>query len=105
MQLSDLTAEHFDPCIGQAFVIHYEPDQMLDTKLIRVTRLGPEALADKPSTHRRAFSLTFQGPMTPILGQSIYAIDHASLGTLNIFIVPTGPDSNQQGMCYEAIFT
>lgn len=104
MQLNELTADHFRPYIQQVFTIRYEPDQALDVALVSVTALGPEPQPGQPPQRRQAFSLIFQGPMSPILRQSIYAIDHHTLGTLKIFIVPVGPDSEQKGMRYEAIF-
>lgn len=35
--------------------------------------------------------------------QGIHRVEHEQLGSLEIFLVPLGPD--QQGMRYEAIFT
>jgi hypothetical protein len=105
MQLNELTVEHFESCVGQVFTIHYDPEQTLETTLAEVIKLGPEPPADKPSKRRRAFSVLFQGPMTPIMQQGIYTIDNSTLGSLDIFIVPLGPDSEQQGIQYEAIFT
>ena|SRR5687767_6580130 len=105
MQLSELTFEHFEPYIGQIFLIHYEADQTLETTLVQVAKLGPEPAADQPPQRRRAFSLLFQAPMTAILRQSIYTVEHPALGSLDIFLVPLGPDREQQGIRYEAIFT
>src|SRR5689334_21860963 len=104
MQLSELTFEHFEPHIGQVFLIRYDPDQTLETTLVKVARLGSEPPSDKPPKRRWAFSLVFQGPMSPVLSQRIYTVEHAALGTLEMFLVPLGPDSDQQGMHYEAIF-
>jgi hypothetical protein len=37
------------------------------------------------------------------LAQKIHRLEHATLGALDIFIVPIGPD--RLGMLYEAIFS
>ena len=50
-----------------------------------------------------AFSLLFAAPKGTSLPQAIYPVKHASLGTLEIFLVPIGPLSGGNG--YQAIFT
>ena len=52
---------------------------------------------------RRPFSLIYRGPLTPILPQQIYPVEHPELGTLELFLVPVGPEGG--GMQYEAVFT
>ena len=49
------------------------------------------------------FSLLFRGPIAPVLPQRIYRLDHDTLGSMEIFLVPLGPDG--QGMQYEASST
>jgi hypothetical protein len=41
----------------------------------------------------------FRGPSLPVLPQRIYALEHRTLGRLEIFLVPIGAGQ------YEAIFT
>jgi hypothetical protein len=50
-----------------------------------------------------AFSLIFAAPRGPWLGQTIYPMRHAALGTMEIFLVPIGPLGEANG--YQAIFT
>ena len=50
-----------------------------------------------------SFSLLFVGPLDRPLQQGTYAFSHEALGTMPIFIVPVGRDS--QGFQYEAVFT
>ena len=102
MDLSELVVEHFEPRIGQVFTVRLDAGQAVETRLISATRLGP---ASSPPQGRRAFSLVFLGPMSPVLRQSIYTVEHTELGALDIFIVPVGPDGEQRGMRYEAVFT
>ena len=40
--------------------------------------------------------------MDVMLPQGTYKVEHEKLGTLEIFLVPIGPD--KEGLCYEAIF-
>ena len=40
--------------------------------------------------------------MAPLLDQDVTPLEHATLSTLEIFLVPIGPDS--KGQRYQAIF-
>jgi hypothetical protein len=51
---------------------------------------------------RRGFSLVFRSTSPGYLPQGIYRLDHAAIGTLELFLVPIGP--REGGMCYEAVF-
>ncbi|HEY1325785.1 MAG TPA: hypothetical protein VGI14_02530 [Casimicrobiaceae bacterium] len=46
------------------------------------------------------FSALFRAPASPVLSQATYAIRHATLGELPLFIVPIAADA--QGATYEA---
>ncbi len=96
MDLSQVTLETFEPCVGDAFAIAAEPAS-IEFKLETA-----EARGEWPGG-RQPFSLTFRGPRDPLLPQSIYRLEHAALGALEIFLVPIGRDD--AGTCYEAIFT
>ena len=52
---------------------------------------------------RQPFSLIFRGPPAPLLPQAIYALQHAGLGVLEIFVVPIARGA--EGVSYQAIFT
>jgi len=45
---------------------------------------------------RAPFSLTFRGPREPLLRQRMYPLHHPSLGKLELFLVPIGPDASGQ---------
>ena len=49
------------------------------------------------------FSLLFRGPKDCHLGQGTFELEHDSMGTFPLFLVPIGPDL--EGMCYQAIFS
>ena len=95
--LETLTFGDFSGRVGEEFRLGEAG--VAGLTLVEVTDLArPEA----PGPRRSPFSLVFRGPMKPVLAQRTYALEHASLGRLEIFIVPIGPDAS--GMRYEAIF-
>ncbi len=96
--LEILTPADFAKCLNDAFDLRLE-SATLALELIKVDELG----TDPPDDGRRQpFSLIFRGPEEPILPQRIYALEHATMGRLEIFLVPIGPD--EAGMCYQAVF-
>jgi hypothetical protein len=56
-----------------------------------------------PTGGRAPFSIVFRGPLDAVLPQCIYQLEHAAIGTFDLFLVPIGPDG--EGMRYEAVFT
>jgi hypothetical protein len=95
--LDALTASTFAPLKGDRFRIAPGEALPFDVELIEIF----EADAQGPS--RPQFSLIFRGGPDPPLPQRIYRIEHGSLGPLDIFLVPLGPD--EVGQRYEAVFT
>ncbi len=93
--LETLTKELWTHCLNEGFIIA-EPIEM---ELVEVNGLRHK----HPRAEREPFSLAFRGPKAPVLIQKIYPVEHRSLGVLDLFLVPIGPD--QAGMRYEAIFT
>jgi hypothetical protein len=77
----------------------------LPLELVEVQRASfagnPAALG--PAGRREPFSLLFRGPRSPWAPQGSYRLEHEQLGTLELFLVPLGPDAD--GMRYEAVFT
>jgi hypothetical protein len=68
---------------------------------------GPAGAAS--GAFRAPFSLVFRGPLTPTLPQAIYPLNHDKLGTLELFLVPVGPEKTvppqaSSRMRYEAVF-
>jgi hypothetical protein len=96
MGLEQLTHETFAARIGEPFAIT-EP-AALELSLEQANLAGA---AHDPA--RRPFSLVFRGPPRPLLAQRTYRLEHAALGTLEIFIVPISCDAG--GARYEAVFT
>jgi hypothetical protein len=65
-----------------------------------------EAAASPSATFRAPFSVLFHGPMEPILPQAIYRLEHDEFGSIDLFLVPVGPDpsAGPAAMRYEAVF-
>ncbi len=100
--LGSLEISHFAPRVGEQFRICSETGHppIVDTELIEVTAVGERT---DPGS-REPFSLVFRGRLDVVLPQRIYRVDHAELGTLEIFLVPLGPGS-ERPMRYEAVFS
>lgn len=99
--LDKLTHEQFANHQGERFRL--KRGEATD---VEVTLAQVEALRESSKGgDREPFSLTFLGPAEPALPQQIYPMEHPSLGELEIFLVPIGPDAENQGMRYEAVFT
>ena len=98
MDLKDLTHEHFTGLLNAKFRIQGgAPD--VELELIEAMNLGTGR-----RSRRDPFSLIFRGPGKVVFPQRIYRLHGDSLGTLEIFLVPIGPDGDGAGMLYEAIF-
>lgn len=99
-EIGSLTHEDFEACLEQDFDIALEGDTVLRSVLVDVQSRG----GFDPQRHQRqAFSVILRGPMEPVLDQRIYCLHNQTLGTLDLFLVPVGP--NASGMRYEAVFT
>lgn len=98
-ELSMITLENFEPCVGQTFLVTPENADGLELELTQVKPLGSPGPA---AGARQPFSLLFRGPLEPVLAQQQYPIENSTLGDLSLFLVPIGPDEN--GMLYDATF-
>lgn len=97
--LQDLTPASFEAHLGTPFQVHFGGESPLEVTLYEVK--PHEA---HPGPRSQPFSIYFRGALKPILPQSIYRVEHEHLGTIEIFLVPVGPDPQRQGMLYEAVF-
>jgi hypothetical protein len=95
--LQDLTAVSLEAHLGTPFRIDLGGASPLGVELYEIARHEQH-----PGPRQQPFSAYFRGPYSPILPQRIYTLEHDRLGTLEIFLVPIGPDA--QGMRYEAVF-
>jgi hypothetical protein len=99
--LENFTVDTFAPLVGDAFVAHVDATNVLELELAAAVPMGrPDSTT---AIHvRRPFSLTFRGPRTPVMVQRIYPMDHPTLGSFEVFLVPVGSD--EHGMLYELVF-
>lgn len=97
--LSTITLEDFEPCLGQTFHVPLENADGIELELIQVKPLGA---ADSKAQVRQSFSLLFRGPLQPMVGQQVLKFENSTLGELELFLVPIGPDD--VGMLYDVTF-
>lgn len=98
LMLNEVTQAEFAECIGDSFQLEIAPGQIVSATLGEAT-----LLRHTQGTERRApFSLLFQVPSAGALLQRIYALEHARLGRLEIFLVPIGRENGQ--LVLEAVF-
>lgn len=89
----------FEPCIGENFRI--EPGEEAPVELtLTEARPGPWQPEGESAV---AYELIFRGPADPVLAQATYRMAHATLGSLDIFVVPLSSDA--QGTTYQAVFS
>jgi len=94
--LDRLRKEDFDSLIGQTLKATVG-DASADLELAEATSLKSPSPRETPPFRLILRSReNWRGP------QGIYRIEHPSLGPIEMFIVPIGPDG--QGLCYEALF-
>lgn len=89
--------DDFNGCLNQPFILEHN-SAAYPLKLISVDRHSTSATVGEHET----FSVLFRGDSNTVLAQQIYRIKHDTLGDMELFIVPVGPD--EEGMCYEAVF-
>ena len=108
IDLATALPEVFEPFIGTTFAIKTEGEDIpliLDNVKIfersdvrdNVVEIDGQVL--KP---RKAFALTFEGPLDPQLEQGMYRFDHAEAGVMDLFLSPFRRDHNC--MLYETVF-
>ena len=97
LDLATARCEDFAACLNQDFEVVFS-DGTLPLKLSEARPWGPA----QPSNIRQPFSLTFVGRTGLRLPQQIYRLRHATLGEMEIFLVPVGAD--QAGSTFEAVF-
>lgn len=98
--LDKLQSTNFYPLLHDTFSIRLEGVKPIELELVSIAATGSASR----SNARQPFALTFLGPVSQqYLVQHIYCLEHESIGKLDLFIVPLGPDAGR--MRYEAIFS
>jgi hypothetical protein len=97
----NLTQALFEPLIGTSFRLRVG-EKVLELALVQAVKLTAYPGRDGKMPKRQPFSLVFRGPREFMLPQQIYALEQDTLGPVEIFLVPIGPDDI--GQRYEAVF-
>jgi hypothetical protein len=103
--MHEQTLQLFEPHVGSTFhgIVNGQP--ALNLELAAVEDLTVAGRQRDEAIRSQPFSLIFHGPNSPIAPQAQYDVSHAELGSLQIFLVPIGPDrKSRQMMQYQAIF-
>ena len=88
--------------LSDVFQLSVAPDRSLDMELIACTRFGGRTGSVPSSDWREPFSLLFRLADHTRLPQRIYSVSHPRMGSMQLFLVPIGPD--ERGMRLEAVF-
>lgn len=101
--LDQLHAATFSAQLHTQFKILPSTMPLVEVELIEVAERGSaDAMPPWAAAHQERFSIVFRGPHERLLQQGIYQMQHDSLGTFELFLVPVGQD--QHGIYYEAVF-
>lgn len=92
--LEDFGVGTFSGRLGSSFRVYPDDSSPLEMELISAIELGDSS--------GRPFSIVFRGPQDVLLPQRIYRMEHAEIGSFELFLVHIGPD--EEGLRYEAIF-
>ncbi|HEV2147820.1 MAG TPA: hypothetical protein VGR37_10490 [Longimicrobiaceae bacterium] len=96
--IETFTHETFAGHVGEPFRIHADDGSSIEARLASARTWGSGS-----DGHRVPFTLTFHGPLSPVLPQRIYRLQHDGIGTFELFLVPVGPAGGE--MQYEAVFS
>ena len=96
VDLAKLRIDDFSSRLDEVFDMR-TAGGVVPLKLAKTTSVGESGRAGG------AFSLMFVAPKGPWLPQGIYPVQHPTLGTMEIFLVPSGPATDGNG--YHAVFT
>lgn len=97
--LGTLKIEDFSSHLNEVFEVQVADGRTVPLKLVEAVSQGgalPEAAKNDQGKEIRlrkggGFTLQFVAPETYPLQQGIYPIKHPKRGTLEVFLVPTGP--------------
>ena len=95
----ELTPATFAPTVGSVFSIAL--DEAPHTLELSLDQVIEHTQSNSPRS--QPFTLLFVGPPGGHLPQRTYALEHAALGIVEMFIVPIGPRPDGKPL-YEAVF-
>lgn len=94
-----LVYEDFAGKVGEVFALSEEDVPAIALTLQNAELLNP---AWGLKAARQPFSLTFHARDPRVLPQRLYRLDHNGMGSVTIFLVPSGKDAD--GVSYHATF-
>lgn len=98
LELDRVGAADFSPLLHDNFRLVTADASPLDLELVEVH----ESARQRPAQKRSSFSLLFKGSRDSLLPQQMHRMEHATLGAMDLFLVPVQEDQN--GYYYEAVF-
>ena len=94
--VEELTREAFAKNLNTRFrILDKESPTVVEATLAQVRE-------KQSSGEYEQFSLLFNGPSEPLLSQKTYELEHGTMGSFELFLVPISVD--EKGACYEAVF-
>jgi hypothetical protein len=92
-----MTLEHFAGCVNETFTAALND---MDVEFVLVEARPLESRAQ--NAMRAPFSLLFRNTSPILFPQQIYAMRHARVGEVGIFLVPIAQE--RAGFLYQAVF-
>jgi hypothetical protein len=102
--LDRLTVSDFIGHMNATFRVDLGSGEVLGLELIEAKTIGEGRWSDSPGIRQQPFSLIFRGPRDRLLSQGMHPVEHPTLGTLTIFLVPLQPEGDPTWLHYQAIF-
>jgi hypothetical protein len=103
LEAARLNSEAFARCLNTKFRVQKRNSHAAILKLVEVSHWQSGSSRSRDAaTGRECFSVMFLGAHNAQLDQDTYAVEHESLGSFQLLIVPMG--ETRQGLYYEAVF-
>lgn len=95
-----LRLELFTENLGEVLEIGFDDRAPFELEIAEATGMPGDSDAREP------FSVLFRSRDELVLPQRVYRLEHEKIGSLELFLVPLGPDREVEGaMLYEAAFS
>lgn len=99
--LYKITRSMFTKNLDTKFTLFLKEVRVTEMTLIEVNNLNPSFVKGDGTSSRETFSLVFRGPLDLPLQQDTYTLEHSSLGTFKLLIVPG--ETTRSGIRYGAL--
>lgn len=87
----ELSLDTFTKHSGECFLVSCDGLGPVELELVEVEDLRDPKRKLPEHVRQDPFQLTLRGPLDPLLPQGLYTVEHNELGSVQLFIVPTGP--------------